>query len=169
MKALKWLDDHLEEVLLALLLIGISSIMVIQVIARYVFNNSLTWSDELARFLLVWSCFLSTSFCIKKGISISIDQLQNACPGIIPNIIRMLSFCIITVYSLVMIPYAWTYVMQSIASGAVSSALRLPMYYIQSGPLVGFVLTAIRSIQCAFTEFGVITSGNKNEERRSDR
>lgn len=55
MKVIKWIDKYLEEILLALLLIGIAAIMVIQVAARYVFNNSLTWSDELARFMLVWS------------------------------------------------------------------------------------------------------------------
>lgn len=169
MKALKWLDDHLEEVLLALLLIGISAIMVIQVFARYVFNNPLTWSDELARFLLVWSCFLSTSFCIKKGISISIDQLQNAFPGAMPTVIKMVSFCIIAIYSLVMIPYAWTYVMQSIASGAVSSALQVPMYYIQSAPLIGFILTAIRSVQAFFHELAYLKDGNHWEERRTGR
>jgi len=106
LKVIKWIDKYLEEILLALLLIGIAAIMVIQVVARYVFNNSLTWSDELARFMLVWSCFLSTSFCIKKHISISIDQLQNAFPGRIPTVFKMVSYAIICVYSIIMIPYS---------------------------------------------------------------
>ena len=87
MKIVRWLDDHLEELCLTLLLIGISAIMVTQVIARYVFNYSLSWSDELARYCLVWSAFLSVSFCVKKRISIKIDQVQNALPerGTLPT------------------------------------------------------------------------------------
>ena len=29
-------------------------VSLLQVICRYIFNNSLTWSEELARYLFVW-------------------------------------------------------------------------------------------------------------------
>ena len=164
MKVIKWIDKYLEEILLALLLIGIAAIMVIQVAARYVFNNSLTWSDELARFMLVWSCFLSTSFCIKKHISISIDQLQNAFPGRIPTVFKMVSYAIICAYSIIMIPYSCTYLQLTVKSGAVSSALLMPMYYIQSAPFVGFILMTIRSVQAFLDELNYLRSGHKTEE-----
>lgn len=150
MKVIKWIDEHLEEVLLAALLIGIAVVMILQVICRYIFNNSLTWSDELARFLLVWSCFLSTSFCVKKHISIKIDQLQNAISPKAARVLRLIRHLVIFVFCILMIPYALTYVQQAIRSGATSSALHLPMYFIQSGPLVGFVLLALRTAEAFF-------------------
>lgn len=150
MKVIKWIDEHLEEVLLAALLIGIAVVMILQVICRYIFNNSLTWSDELARFLLVWSCFLSTSFCVKKHISIKIDQLQNAIGPKASKVMKLVRHAVIFVFCILMIPYAFTYVQQAISSGATSSALHLPMYFIQSGPLVGFILLAFRTAQRFF-------------------
>lgn len=153
MKIVRWLDDHLEELCLTLLLIGISAIMVTQVIARYVFNYSLSWSDELARYCLVWSAFLSVSFCVKKRISIKIDQVQNALPERAVPWLKMIRHTIVFLFCILMIPHAWTYVQQSVSSGASSPALQIPMVFIQCAPLVGFILLAIRVAQAWFREF----------------
>ena len=152
-KVIKWLDNYLEEFLLVLLLIGISAVMVIQVICRYVFNYSLSWSDELTRYLLVWSCFLSVSYCVKRRISIKIKQLQEAFPESIQAWIRIIRHTIVFIFCLIMIPYAITYVEQAVSSGAKSSALMLPMYFIQSAPLVCFLLLAVRVAQAWIREF----------------
>lgn len=153
MKVIKWLDNYLEEFLLVLLLIGISAVMVIQVICRYVFNYSLSWSDELTRYFLVWSCFLSVSYCVKRRISIKIKQLQEAFPERIQAWIRIIRHTIVFIFCIIMIPYAFTYVEQAVSSGAKSSALMLPMYYIQSAPLICFLLLAVRVAQAWIREF----------------
>ena len=44
---------------------------------RQILNASLSWSEELTRYLFIWSAFISISYCIKKWISIKIDQLIN--------------------------------------------------------------------------------------------
>ena len=51
-----------------------------------------------------------------------------------------------------MIPFAVTYIRQAVASGATSAAMQIPMYYIQSAPLVGFLLLAVRSLQALIRE-----------------
>ncbi len=153
MKVLKWLDEYLEEVLMTLLLIGIVLVMTAQVISRYVFNSSLSWTDELSRYFLVWSGFLSVSYCVKKRISIKIDQFQNMVPERGVPWIKMLRHTIVFVFCLLMIPYALTYVQQAIASKATSAALNIPMTYVQSAPLVGFVLLAVRVLQAWIREF----------------
>lgn len=153
MKVIKWLDTYLEEVLMTLLLFGIVIIMAAQVITRYVFNNSLSWTDELARYFLVWSCFLSVSYCVKRRISIKIDQFQNMVSEKGRPWIKMVRHTIVFVFCILMIPYAWTYVQQAVASGATSPALKIPMTYIQAAPLVGFILLAIRVAQAWVREF----------------
>ena len=42
----KIIPDRFEEVLLVLLLISMTLVLGVQIIARYVFQNSLTWSEE---------------------------------------------------------------------------------------------------------------------------
>lgn len=161
MKLVKWFDDHLEEVLLTLLLVAIACIMLAQIIARYVFKNALTWSDEMARYMLVWSGFLSVSYCVKKRVSIKIEQLQNAMPERVIPAIRLIRHTILFVFCIIMIPYSVTYVQQALASGAISAAMKLPMYFIQSGPLVCFILLAIRVLQAWVREFKSLVRGGE--------
>ena len=61
-KALQWLDENLEEVLLVIALAAMAVIMGIQVIARYIFGASLSWSEELTRYIFIWAGFLSVSY-----------------------------------------------------------------------------------------------------------
>lgn len=73
-KIISWLDSYLEEALLGIFLIAMTLIMGIQVFSRYVLQTSLSWSEELTRYLFIWSGFLSVSYCTKYCISIKIEQ-----------------------------------------------------------------------------------------------
>ncbi len=71
-KVFVWLNDSLEEFLMVVSLILMTLIMGIQVFSRYVLGASLSWSEELTRYIFVWAGFLSVSFCTKRCISIKI-------------------------------------------------------------------------------------------------
>ena len=77
---LKAIDDYLEETILLILLVLMTCIMGIQIVSRYVFQNSLTWSEELVRYMLLLSAFLGGPVCIKHGLSIKVDQFRNLFP-----------------------------------------------------------------------------------------
>lgn len=161
MKALKWLDDHLEEVILIVLLICMVIIMGIQVSARYFFNSSLDWSEELTQYLFVWSTFLSISYCVKKRISIKIEQFIGILPEHGKTWLRIIRHTIVIIFCVIMIPFAVTYVRQAIEFRAVSPALHLPMYVVQSAPLVGFLLLLVRVAQAWLREANNLRKGRK--------
>lgn len=52
-KILHWLDENLEEFILVIFLIAMTLIMGIQVFCRYVLGMSLSWSEELTRYLFI--------------------------------------------------------------------------------------------------------------------
>ena len=79
-KAIHWLDEYLEEFLMVVFLIAMTLIMGIQVFSRYILGVSLSWSEEITRYLFIWSAFLSVSLCTKKCISIKIDQFIQLFP-----------------------------------------------------------------------------------------
>ena len=159
MKVLRWLDDNLEEVILIVLLICMVLIMGTQVVARYIFNQSLSWSEELTQYMFVWATFISVSYCVKKRISIKIEQFINVLPERGKTWLRLLRHTLVFVFCIVMLPYSVEYVRQAIDSGATSAALGIPMYFIQSAPLVGFILLAIRVVQAWIREAGNLKRG----------
>lgn len=144
---LKWLDDNVEEVLLGILLIVMTFIMGVQVVARYAFNYSLTWSEEITRYMFIWSGFLSISYCYRKKIAIRIEQAVSALPKSLEKIFRIIEKVIALIFFIYMIPFAYKFLQASIISGQLSPAVRLPMYLVQVAPLVGFILTTIRIIE----------------------
>lgn len=161
MKFLKWLDDNLEETLLVILLICMVVIMGMQILARYCLNMSLSWSEELTQYLFVWAVFISISYCVKKRISIKIEQFLSILPAKGQTGLRLLRHTLVFFFCLVMLPYCLTYVQQSIDSHATSAALHIPMYYIQSAPLVGFLLLTVRVAQAWLREAKNMMGGKK--------
>ena len=73
-KILHYLDEYLEEFLMVIFLIAMTLIMGIQVFSRYILGMSLSWSEEITRYLFIWSAFLSvslyTDFSTKRKIAL---------------------------------------------------------------------------------------------------
>lgn len=160
MKIIKLIDDNFEEIILMFLLAAMTVVMGIQVVARYAFNYSLTWSEELTRYMFIWSAFLSISHCTKKQISIKIEQLVSMLPTKLHAIFKIIEKVIMLAFFAYMIKYANNFVQASITSGQLSPAMRLPMYFVQVAPLVGFALTIVRLLQGLVFEFKVLINAN---------
>ena len=72
--------DHLEEFFMIPLIFAMSIIIFIQVVMRYVFQSSLTWSEELARYMFVWLVYFSVSYTARREKHIRIDAAINLYP-----------------------------------------------------------------------------------------
>lgn len=154
-KALHWLDENLEEFLLIMLLIAMTVIMGIQVFFRYALGMSLSWSEELTRYLFIWCGFLSVSYCSKKCLSIKIEQFVAIFPRKGKAIFKVVNHTFELLFFLYMIPFAYSYMMSAIESNQLSPACGIPMYYIQAAPLVSFVLVTFRIAQRWIIEFRI--------------
>ena len=129
-KAIHWLDENLEECILVLLLIGMTLFMGIPVLSRYALGMSLSWSEELTRYLFIWCGFISVSYCSKKCLSIKIEQFVALFPRRTRALFKVVNHTFELIFFLYMIPYACSYMMSAITSGQVSPACSIPMYYL---------------------------------------
>lgn len=55
---------------------AVITIMITQVIARYVFNSSLIWAEELCRYILVWQTFLFIGIAYHYGELAILDVIS---------------------------------------------------------------------------------------------
>ncbi len=72
--------NRTTEVLLFGLGFSMAIIVAVQVFFRYVLNQSLFWSEELARYLLVWLTFLGASCAYYRHAHPGVDILYNRVP-----------------------------------------------------------------------------------------
>ena len=90
MKVVKWLDDHLEETFLVILLILISCVSLLQVIIRKIpFIPALTWAEELCRFLWIWSVFISLPYTLRKNNMLRVGVLMDLLPNALHKIVNI--------------------------------------------------------------------------------
>lgn len=169
MKALKWLDHNLEEFLLTLFLVGMAVIMGIQVFSRFILKESLSWTEELTRYLFIWSGFLSVSYCSKRCISIKIEQFVARFSRRNKAILKVVNHTIELIFFVYMVPFAYSYMMSAAESGQVSPALGIPMYYVQAAPFASFVLVSVRIIQRWIIEFRIALGQNVYDPAHPER
>ena len=155
-KILHYLDEYLEEFLMVIFLIAMTLIMGIQIFSRYILGMSLSWSEEITRYLFIWSAFLSVSLCTRKCISIKIDQFIQLFPKRGKSLWKVLNLTVEFVFFVYLIPYSFIYLKNTIESGQVSPACGLPMYYVQSAPFVCFIITAFRIAQRWVGEWKIV-------------
>lgn len=154
-KAILWLDKNFEEYASMFLFAAMACLMGIQVVMRYVFNNSLVWSEELTRYCFVWTAFLSISLCIKRQTSIKIDQLYNLMPTPIQRVIRLGTKIVMLLFFIYMLKYSLLVVNKTYLSQQRSPALGVPMFLVQLSAIVGFSLAGIRIIQNLVKDFAL--------------
>lgn len=162
---LKWLDENLEEFLMVVFLIAMTLIMGVQVFTRYALGASLSWSEEVTRYLFIWSGFISVSYCTKKCISIKIEQFVGFFPRRGRAMFKVVNHTIELALFFYLIPYAVLYLKSAIDSGQVSPACGIPMYYIQAAPLVSFIMVAFRIIQRWVIEFKIVIQKDKEGDQ----
>ena len=139
----------LADTTLAILLGVIVVIMFAQVFFRYVLNNSLSWSEEIVRFLFIWLTFLGAALNIRDKWHIGVDFFVTRLPERWSRKIFLLGSVVLLLFLLFLVGggFLWVYY----AEGASSSALGLPLHLILYGALpvtsVAGCYYAIRNIR----------------------
>lgn len=144
MKAIKWLDDHLEEYLLIALSVFTVALIFGQVFMRYALSSSLSWSEEIARYAFIWMIYIGVSYGVKKGKHLGVDafsELFQAKGKIVLGIIANLSFLI---FAAVVVYFGFDIVLRITRE---SAALQLPMGWVYAAPVAGMMLTILRLLQ----------------------
>lgn len=136
--------DKLEEILLVLMFIFMVLIIFVQVIMRYVFNNSLAWSEELGKFLFVWLSWVGISIGAKSGEHIKITLLIDKMPAPIAKAMNVLSELIVIGICAVTTYYGIKLV--STQASVYYAGIKISMSWGYLAVVVGCILMIIRSL-----------------------
>ena len=63
-----------------LLLIAMTAIVLIQIVFRYVLNDSLIWTEEISKTMMVWGAFLVAPWAYRNGANVSIQMFADELP-----------------------------------------------------------------------------------------
>ncbi|MBU2511298.1 TRAP transporter small permease [bacterium] len=156
-----WVCKQAETGLIGLMMV----IVLIQVFFRYVLNNSLTWPEETARFMMVWMTFLAAPIAYRIGANVSLDMLHKTLKGRLHTAMTLL----IQSGTLVTIVILFQRSLGMIQRGASINATSLP---ITMTPVyiclpIGLLLTACVNLEMLLSSLVLLVKNNSvHEEHR---
>jgi TRAP-type C4-dicarboxylate transport system permease small subunit len=130
-----------------LLFWALGGVVFTQFFTRYFLNDSASWTEEIARYLLIGVVFVGASIGVAKNNHIQVDFLYRYLPpkagramALTVDAIRIAFFASMTVYTVQMMQKMGSYQM---------TIVDLPMNIVYSVVLFGFAAMAVRSVWVA--------------------
>ncbi len=106
-KEMNRVSDFIDKIItwiVVILTLALSILMAVGVFYRYVLNNSIYWSGEVSRYLLVYITFLGATVAYKRGAHVGIDILVERFSKPIRKFISLLIIvCFIVFWSIILI------------------------------------------------------------------
>jgi TRAP-type C4-dicarboxylate transport system permease small subunit len=126
----------------------LGAVVVYQFFTRYVLNNSASWTEEIARYLLIATVFTGAVIGVIKNNHIQVDFFYRYMPprlgramSTVVDVLRIAFFAAAVVLTVMM--------MNRLGSNSRMTMVDLPMNYVYAVCLLGFALMAIRSVLVA--------------------
>jgi len=165
LKALKWVLNHFEEVILVILVTAITLVMTLQISMRLIFNNAFPWPEELSRYMFIWFVYFGAAYGVIHKNHLAVDILYYYVPPGVKKIMQILADAVFVIFSLIMIFYGFNEVAAVFSRGQLSPAMQLPVWLIYLSLPVGFTLTLIRMIERYIKDY-IYTNNTHDEQVR---
>ncbi|MFZ5649268.1 MAG: TRAP transporter small permease [Bacillota bacterium] len=170
----------IQECCTAAALISMSLLVFVQVFGRKVIFISIPWSEEMARFLMIWLVYLGLSVSSFRGGHISINVVERLGKYSLTPMRQLLTIIIGIAVSVTMFCLLADFMLKLRIMGQVSAVLRWPMWVALLPVLAGILLLSVSYILqgadfitgrlrekqgCGATEAGRIEKGMEDSAR----
>lgn len=141
------LFDRLESYICRTLLATFVCILFMQIISREVFNQSLSWSEELSVYMFVWFVYFGASYAAKMSAHNRVTFQFKMMPEKVAKGLELISDLIWVGFNCYFIYLSFNFVFFKMNLFWKSQTLGVPMKYIYLILPIAFTLMTIRIIQ----------------------
>ncbi|PTN31775.1 TRAP transporter small permease [Desulfonatronum sp. SC1] len=124
-------------------------VITLQIVFR-VFFQALPWSEELSRYLLVWTTFLGATMAYRRGVHIAVTFLVNSLPALLGRMVRIAGILVSLIFFGTAMFYAVRYM--QLQSFQVTASLRLPMPYVYAVMPAAFGVMILHGLHALLLE-----------------
>ena len=143
--AIAWI----ESVMLAVGVLLMAANTVANVVGRYVFQNSLFFSEELNRILIILITFAGISYAARQGRHIRMSAIYDALPPKGRKILMIIIALVTAVFMFGLCYYSFAYMMVQADRGRVLPSLQIPVWITLVWVPVGFFMTGLQYLLTA--------------------
>ncbi len=132
-----WLVDA-ERFVAGGLLLAVFGMIIFQVFTRYVLNMPLSWSEEVARLLVVWLTFVGAGFVASRNAHIAVDILAVYLPRKLATASQIFAMLVVAAASTYMVIAAISLMVLTGSLQMTATSLPLPLLY--GAVFVGYLM-----------------------------
>jgi C4-dicarboxylate transporter DctQ subunit len=144
---------HLEEYIAGFFLSICVLVTIVNVVLRYVFGVSFSWSIELATFSAIWSAYFGASAGIREGTHLGIDILVRKLTGKFRLFIIVLSKGIVAAFTFLIAYSAIDLITFNIESQQTAYDLPLLMWQVYLVIPLSFFFMSFRYLMSIISDF----------------
>jgi TRAP-type C4-dicarboxylate transport system permease small subunit len=139
-----WAINLLAETLVGVLMAAMILDIFVQVVFRYGLESSLSWSEELARYLFVWVIFVGASVAVRRNQHIAMTAIAAALPEPLRSFATALAHVAFIAFLLLL---AWACIPLIVnARFTVSSELEIPIAWVYAAAPIGALLSVLHLV-----------------------
>lgn len=131
-----------EEVLCVILMVAMCLVVFAATVARYTGWFTISWSEEFARYCMIWVVFLGIGVAAVNGEHFAVEALSLFCPKKILNVIKVICAVLVVAFNLFAAYFGVVILEFQIAGGELTPSLYWPMWLIYLSIPLGLVIMA---------------------------
>jgi len=163
MKKIIRIFDKIEEWILVLLMAGVSIVVFVQVVSRTA-GNSLSWSEELARYLTIWITFIGASYGFRFGTHIGVEAFKHWLPFRAERAVDLISSLIVAFLCVLMMKFSIDIIVKvHLKFHQVSPAMRMPIWIAYLALPVGYLFMFFRNVALSVENVRAIIHGKPRD------
>jgi TRAP-type C4-dicarboxylate transport system permease small subunit len=155
---LGFLFDRVATLVTALTLTLALVVMAAQVIFRYVFNDSLYWAEEVARYALVWSSMIGAAVAYRHGSHVAVTDVVKRLPVSLQRQTVRAVHALVFAFGAFLLWQGWALTMRNFARHQLSTSLEIEIAWVYLSIPLGGLLLMLAAME-AFARGTEITSG----------
>lgn len=122
-------------------------VMAAQVFFRYVVGDSLVWSEEVARYSLIWSSMVGAAVAYRHGSHVAVTDLVARLPGGVQSGVVRATHMAVLAFAVLLTWQSWALTMRTFTRKEVTVALQMDIAWIHLAFPVGGALLALVALE----------------------
>ena len=145
---MRFIIKNIEELLASAAIIIVVLSAFYGVVSRYILNNPVAWSNEIATISFTWTVFLGAAAAWKHNKHIHLDLVYNHFPNKLKKISDLIKNTVLAVFFLFVLYLSIQFTIT--AYNKPTAILRIPFSYVDLPVVIFFVSIILRSLQKIF-------------------
>ena len=157
----KFLDvlERIEKALIAISIIVMIIAMTDQVIMRYVFSKANSWSDELTRYLFIYTVMLGAAIAVRRNSHLQIDVITGRLKPRAKSIVTIVTTLVGIIILVFLTIYSFELCKQGATNSSAGLGIRMSLPYLAAP--IGCVLMILTSVEVLFRNIVALKTGEE--------